>query len=131
MAAIVAVIEQCQFSDTNIHLIRKALKDVLYNLNNYSGLEHAVLSVTVWKGKEEQYITNMLDEMGDFQDQCTAIALLKAEWISGLNSYNQQLLAELKKEWIKKKIAMKQAIVKKLKADYAVLFEQRLLKLTR
>ena len=105
------------FSDDNIHAIRKSLKDLFYNLKIYEGAEHELLSLSIWKGKDEQYFNKLLDELGSFQDKCTAIALLKSYWLNSLNTYNRELLERIKKGWVKDKVRMKKMLVKKLKAD--------------
>lgn len=115
--AIYAIIASRHFSDDNIHAIRKSLKDLFYNLKIYEGVEHELFSLSIWKGKDEQYFNKLLDELGSFQDKCTAIALLKSYWLKSLNTYNRELLERIKKEWVKDKVRMKKLLVKKLKAD--------------
>ena len=112
-----AIIVSGHFSDDNIHVIRKSLKDLFYNLKIYKRVELDILSLSVWKGKDEKYFNQLLDELGKFQDKCMAIALLKSYWLNSLNTYNRELLERVKKVWIKDKVAMKQMLVKKLKAD--------------
>ena len=116
-AAVYAIIVSGHFSDDNLHAIRKGIKDLFYNLKIYEGVEHASLSLSIWKGKDEQYLNKLLDELGSFQDKCTAIDLLKSYWLNNLNKYNRELLERIKKEWIKDKLTMKQRLVKKLKTD--------------
>ena len=118
-AVVYAIIVSGHFSDDNIHAIRKSLKDLFYNLKIYEGVEHELLSLSIWKGKDEQYFNKLLDELGSFQDKCTAIALLKSYWLNSLHTYNQELLEQIKKGWIKDKVRMKQLLVRKLKADIA------------
>jgi hypothetical protein len=76
--------------------------------------------MNIWKVKDEKYFDQLLNELGNFQDKCTAIALLKSYWINSLNTYNRELLASIKKTWIKEKVSMKQSLIKKLKADFAL-----------
>lgn len=120
-AAVHAIIQSGHFSDDNVHLVRKNLKDLFYNLKLYSGVEHEILSVSILKGKDEKYFVQLLEELGSFQDKCTAIALLRTYWLTSLNTYNHQLLERIKKNWIKDKLSMKQLLVKKLKTDIAPL----------
>ena len=114
-ATIYTIIVSGYFSDDNIHTIRKGLKDLFYNLKILEGVGYDNLSLSVWKGKDERYFNALLDEMGNFQDKCTAIALLKSFWLNNLNAYNQNLLEHIKKGWIKDKLSMKQLLVNKLK----------------
>ena len=116
-AAIYAIIASGHFSDDNIHAIRKSLKDLFYNLKIHEGIEYDILSQSIWKGKDEQYFKKLLDELGSFQDKCTAIALLKSYWLNSLNPYNRKLLERIKKAWLKDKVRRKRLLVKKLKAN--------------
>jgi CHAD domain-containing protein len=79
-----AIIKSGHFSDENIHYIRKTLKDVAYNLNQYKDTRLILLSKSTWKGKDETYYHQLLQELGNFQDKCVAIALLKSYWIGSL-----------------------------------------------
>lgn len=115
--AIYAIILSGFFSDDNIHTIRKSLKDLFYNLKVYEGIEHEILYISIWKGKDGQYFAKILDELGIFQDNCTAIALLKSYWLNSLSTHDRELLEGIKKTWIKDKVRMKQLLIKKLKTD--------------
>ena len=90
---------------------------MFYNLKVYEGIEHEILYISIWKGKDGQYFDKILDELGSFQDNCTSIALLKSYWLNSLNTYDRELLELTKKQWIKNKVSMKQLLLKKLKTD--------------
>ncbi len=102
-----AIISKKKLTDTDIHAIRKSLKDLFYNLQLYNGTEYKKLSKAIYKEKNEKYYKQLLNELGMFQDKCIAIALLKTSGI------RQQ--AGISKQWIKEKNAWKQLLVKKLK----------------
>jgi CHAD domain-containing protein len=119
--AVHAIIISDHFSDDNVHLVRKNLKDLFYDLKLYKGMEHEILSISILKGKDEKYFTQLLEELGHFQDRCTAIALLRSYWLISFNTYNRELLERIKKIWIKDKLRMKQLLIKKLKTDIATL----------
>ncbi len=114
--AINTIILSDHFSEDNIHSIRKGLKDLFYNLKIYKGVEFNILSQRIWRGKNEKYFSHLLDELGTFQDKCTAIALMKSYWLNSLTIYNRELLERIKKVWIKDKVTLKQMLVTKLKA---------------
>ncbi len=120
-ASIRATLASGYFSDERIHGIRKILKDLFYNLEKYGGPEHTLLSVSVavMRGKDISYYTQLLEELGNFQDQCNAIALVKSYWLTRLNSHDRELMERVKKNWIKDKITMKQLLLRKLTADLA------------
>lgn len=120
-AAIYAIMGSAYFSDDNIHSIRKILKDLFYSQKIYevADTESDQLGLLIWKGKDEIYYKQLLDELGNFQDKCTAIALMKFFWINSLDKYNQDLVELVKKGWMKDKAKLKKMLVKKLKANMA------------
>lgn len=115
--AVYAIIASRHFSDDNIHVIRKSQKDLFYNLKIYEGVEHELLLLSIWKGKDEQYFNTLRDELGSFQAKCTGIPLLKSFWLKSSNTYNRELLERIKKGWVKDKVRMNKMLVKKLMAD--------------
>jgi CHAD domain-containing protein len=119
-ANVTGIIASGHFSDDTIHAIRKNLKDLFYNLKTCAATGADISLMTIWKGKDEKYFDLLQNELGGFQDKCTAIALLKSYWINSLNTYNRELLARIKKTWIKEKVNMKQLLIKKLKTDIAL-----------
>lgn len=123
--AVYEIILSGNFSDDNIHAIRKTLKDLFYNLKLYEGVEKELLSQGLWKEKVDSFFNEFLDELGNFQDKRTAIALLKYYKLNSLNKYNRELLERIKKRWLKDKVSMKQLLVKKLKT---VIIPQQFLK---
>ena len=116
-ADVYAIIVSCHFSDDNIHAIRKSLKDLFYNLKIYGCVELELSSLSIWKGKDEEYFNKLLEQLGSFQDKCAAIGLLKSYWLSDLNTYNQEIMERVKKGWVKDKMRMKKMLVKELKAN--------------
>lgn len=113
--SIYLIILSGDFSDDNVHLVRKQLKDLLYCLEIYEGLEYQFLSVTVFKGKDKSYFENLLDDLGIFQDRCTSVALLKSYWFTSFPAQHREQLESIKKKWIKEKTLLKKRIIKNLK----------------
>lgn len=85
------------FSDENIHTIRKLLKDLLYNLKAADAFDKQLSAMHIWKGKDAAYFAGLLDELGIFQDKCTAVTLLKTGWLNQLNKSGQEQAKFLKK----------------------------------
>jgi CHAD domain-containing protein len=102
-------------TDERIHAIRKILKDLVYNLEIYR-LEDRFPPGT-WKEKVADYYNPLLEEMGDYQDKCTAIALIEWYWLQHLHTEDRELAAFIKEEWEKEKTTMRQLLIRKLKAD--------------
>lgn len=113
--AVEQMIAAGNFSDNNIHFIRKKLKDLFYNLNIYRRY-HAKVAHPGIKKIIKQYEI-LLKELGDFHDQCTAIALLQPLMLKTINNTNRQILQQVKKSWLKQKQMMKKELVNKLKAE--------------
>ncbi len=113
------IIAAGHFTDTNIHTIRKNLKDLFYNFEIYGGVGQGMLAHGIWKGKgkDDKYFSGLLDELGLFQDQCIAISLIKPGWLNILPQNNHTQLERIRKIWLKDKLEMKQLLVKKLKTD--------------
>lgn len=112
------IIAAGHFTNTNIHTIRKNLKDLFYNFEIYDGAGGDMLAHGIWKGKDDKYFTDLLDELGQFQDQCIAIALTKPGWLNILPKNNHTRLERIRKTWQKNKLEMKQLLVKKLKNEF-------------
>jgi CHAD domain-containing protein len=105
------ILRSGHFSDENIHRVRKILKDLSYALEQFEDAKKETLMLFVWNGKEKAWFDKLLTGLGNFQDRCTSISLLRSYWLTGLNTYNRNLLEQLKKEWIQDKIKMKKSIL--------------------
>ncbi len=113
-----AIIASGYCSDANIHTIRKNLKDLFYNAKIYEDTQANISTLDIWNGKDEKYFDGLLNELGNYQDKCTAIALLKLHWLNSLDKYNREIPEQIKKIWLKEKRSQKRLLVKKLKTDF-------------
>ncbi|MES1213947.1 MAG: CHAD domain-containing protein [Bacteroidota bacterium] len=114
-ASIDTIIMSGNFSDENIHAIRKILKDLYYNDKFMNAVKKEIDTDDKGLTRRISGLDKLLEELGSFQDKCTSVALLKSYWIIQLNSYNQNLLSQLKKTWIREKVNRKQELIKKIK----------------
>ncbi len=114
--AVNTIIGSGHLSDERIHAIRKNFKDLFYNLKIIDGVDQDILAMSKWKGNTEPYIYQLLAELGDFQDKCMAIILIKSYWQDNLIDSDRVILAQLKKIWEKQKKQQKQLLLKKLKS---------------
>jgi CHAD domain-containing protein len=112
--AVYSIIASRHLHDAKIHTVRKNLKDLFYNLNVFGDPEPAITLQHVSKVKDEHDVEQLLEDLGSFQDKCTAITLLDAGWLNGLNAYNRKILMQTKKAFLKDKEEMKQLLIKKL-----------------
>ena len=118
--AIFEIIAAGHFTDTNIHAIRKSLKDLFYNFEIDGLAGQGILAHGIWKGKDDRYFAGLLDELGQFQDQCIAIALIKPGWLNILPPNNHTQLERIRKVWMKDKLEKKHLLVKKLTNELAL-----------
>lgn len=121
-----SIIISRQWGDDDIHFIRKILKELFYNLEIYEGLEYNVLSTSLWKGKTKLYMDTLINDLGIFRDQCTAIALLKMHWLTRLDINTKQLLEDIKRQWIHDKIKLKDSLLKKMSNELFIKPTERL-----
>lgn len=106
--------------DREIHVIRKRLKDLFYILEIFSKNEKEQLLEKKLKGKGWQYFTELLEELGNFQDRCTAIAILRSYSKCHFIDFSEELLNTLLVKWVEEKVYLKQMLFKKLKADFLI-----------
>ncbi len=102
-------------TDDRIHAIRKILKDLVYNLEIYRREDH--FPPGTWKEKVAGYFNPLLQEMGDYQDKCTGLALVESFWLEHLHTAYGAAAACIRDEWENKKTSMKERLVNKLTAD--------------
>ena len=105
-------------SDDQMHNIRKILKDLFFSNKNIAKWTNWNPVPGPWKIKDQSYLNNMLEELGNFQDRRTALTFLKPDWLTTLNSENREFLIDLKREWIKDKSILKRGLVRKLTTEF-------------
>lgn len=116
-SSIKTIIISKNFSDDHIHSVRKSLKDIFYNANLYSASYGKHHLRQIWRNKGAKYIDKLLDQLGRFQDKCTAISLIKPYWMIDFDERSQQFLHETKSQWIKEKRKLKRQLVIALTID--------------
>lgn len=119
LTAVRMIVVSGAFSDRNIHAIRKILKALDYNLSHYTGLERTQLEANVWKGNTPVQAAALLEQLGSYQDQCTAVALLKSAWLQAMPAAAGRQLILLKQQWIKDKLQQKKRLVQQLRELYS------------
>jgi len=111
-----AIITTGNFGDKEIHAIRKHLKDLFYNLKIYETAERKILSPGIWNRKDEACFYQLLEELGTFQDNCTAITLVNTYLKKRKKVNDREQVTQIKKIWIKNKRNRKQVLVNKLRS---------------
>ena len=116
--AIMAIITSRNFDDVNMHAIRKHLKDIFYTMQELEDINNETEFNTRAIAKEEiEYFDQLLEEIGNFQDKCTSIALLDDNWLYSLNSANRQILKGIKETFIADKYTIKNDLINKLQHE--------------
>lgn len=111
------IIQSGNYTDANLHTIRKCLKDVLYNFKYCKEVQKKKLLNLMSTGKEEAYFNDLTKKMGTFVDSCNSIVLLNPEWLVSLDSPCRKLLQQKKREWVKEKAVNKKLLVKQFKTE--------------
>ena len=112
--AITAIITSRDFTDVNMHAIRKHLKDIFYTIRE---LEEAAFNTHAITKDEMEYFDKFLEEMGNFQDKCTSLALLDEQWLHSLNSLEQQILISISETFTADKYTIRNDLVNKLENE--------------
>ncbi|MEO8110685.1 MAG: CHAD domain-containing protein [Ginsengibacter sp.] len=110
-----SVISGNDFSDSNIHSIRKCIKDIYYNvqaIEKVGDFNTEFQSETV--NNQLQYFDELLEDLGNFQDTCTAIDMLESRLVRSRNLQEQQFLIHHRTKLIAEKNAMKDLVIEKL-----------------
>lgn len=117
-AAIIAIITSSNFSDLDIHTVRKHLKDIFYTIHELEGVDEQIkFSSSAITNDEMEYFDQLLEEMGNFQDKCISITFLNEQWLYSLNSADQQILKEIKEIFTADKCEIKNDLVIKLQNE--------------
>lgn len=117
--AVQQLIDSRNFTDTNIHQIRKLLKDLYYNMNALDEGSIAAENEKLLTEISQKSFNTLLDELGKFQDLTTEIRLLNAFHLKGLPATEKKGLERLRDICVAQKNQMKRRLVEQLKTGYA------------
>lgn len=106
--AVKTIVVSENFSDTNLHRVRKNLKDLFYNLELFKGSEYKIMCRLACKNKRISYFKKLLKELGNFQDKCVAIGLSEV--------YHKKPHHPTRNKWEVEKERNKKKIIASLKA---------------
>ena len=117
-SAIVEIINSGDFTDINMHSVRKYLKDIFYTMQELkAAAEEPRFKMPEITDKEIEYFDHFLEELGNFQDKCTSIALLDYQRLNLLHTYSRQMLLRVKKTLAVDKDKIKTDLIKKLQDE--------------
>jgi CHAD domain-containing protein len=93
------------YTDEEIHLIRKNLKDMIYVIEifekRYAG------TIGFWKKKQVKEAVELSDRLGAFNDGCINLSFLQPGKLNKLSVEEQGILYTVKLNWLKDKKALK------------------------
>ena len=112
-AGIHALIVMPGMSEPELHQIRKLLKDLMYN-RRYFPKEKDVLQKSQWKKYEIVYMDKLLEQLGDFQDRCTAVSLLNVFYLTGLDLRQREHFILLKQQWSMNRDQLRNKLINRL-----------------
>ena len=98
--------------DDDIHGARKIIKDLMYTFNNLRILQ--MQSVIHLSAEDEKKIHTLGAELGIFQDQCNALALLRLSMFRNLPANEKEILKATRAGWMATKIELRKTIIQKL-----------------
>jgi CHAD domain-containing protein len=99
-------------SETDLHTIRKQLKDVIYTIRRFEQDWGIPFPAAAWKS--EQDLSDMASSLGDFNDRCIAISLLQAGYSNASNDEEKSILQELYKSWLYQKEVQQQQLLQQV-----------------
>lgn len=120
---VIYMVTQNQFEDDHLHTIRKILKDIFYI--TYKEDDKGIIpEVNIYM--DEKDFKALLDEIGKFQDMCTALELLCDETLQDIKRKEKQLLLQVRNILTADKMKIKISVIEKLLflADLVVMKRQ-------
>ena len=89
--------------DLDFHAVRKYLKDIFYYLADDKLSLSDIEPSTIFNSIDDSFLKSLLEELGKFQDLCTAIVLLKSTSLDAFTLEEQNILVQLNKQWVQEK----------------------------
>jgi CHAD domain-containing protein len=113
--AIIAIIISRNFTDVNMHAIRKHLKDIFYTIQKPKDVNQEIKLYTPGiLNTEKKYFDELLEEFGNLQDKVTSLILLQEQWLHSLNTSDRQILFRIKRNIAIDKKKIRSSIINKL-----------------
>lgn len=108
---VIYMVTENQFEDDQLHTIRKLLKDIFY-ITYREDDKGIIPEVNIYI--EEKDFKTLLDEIGKFQDMCTALELLCNETLQDIKRKEKQLLLQVRNILTADKMQIKISVIERL-----------------
>ena len=109
-----SIVQLENISNTQIHEIRKILKDVMYVIQLHQNKNYKIKIPLNFVNDKLELINGVLKDLGKFQDNCNALQVLNL-----LKFSSKQSLENIKLKWQKDNLAYKKKLIKKLKKYFS------------
>jgi CHAD domain-containing protein len=103
--------------DEDLHDARKTVKDILYTTHQLELMQVK----TSFSADEYKLIHELSDELGKFQDRCSALSMLRLSMFRNLPDEEKKILRQVRVKWMALKQDERKNLVKKLPATTALL----------
>jgi CHAD domain len=117
-AALLLILELRNKKDEDIHTARKIIKDLMYSFNTIKLL--GLSPVIRLSEEEEKQFHRLSDELGLYQDQCNALALLKLSMFRNLPEAEKKILKEIRAKKMALKIEERKKVLTALNNSIAL-----------
>jgi CHAD domain-containing protein len=107
-------------NEKDLHAIRKQLKDLIYVGRIYENEWDIPFPISGWKSEKE--LSDLADTLGDFNDRCLELSLLRSGYSNDYGEEEKNKLQELQKNWLQQKEAQQQQLLQQvqvLKVEHA------------
>jgi len=98
--------------ETDLHAIRKQLKDIIYVMRVYENDWEIPFPVEPWKSEKE--MNDLATTLGDFNDRCLTVSLLQAGHVDACNAAEKDKLLELYRKEFQEKETQKAQLLQQL-----------------
>ena len=95
MSEIACLLRHKIIRDTDLHSVRKSLKDIIYIALMFKKDLSLPFPVNGWDAEREKYLTGIATELGCFQDSCISLAHLKNDQRSAAEPGDSNVIADI------------------------------------
>ena len=102
------------YHDTELHSIRKSLKDIFYIIGIYHDDLRTPLPFSLWDEEETKKIESFLEKLGLFNDSVIALSFVSLGEIRKAGKQEKEVLQAIRRQWLAEKRKLKKDILQEL-----------------
>jgi CHAD domain-containing protein len=111
------ILLKVDLDDYDFHSVRKYLKDIFYYLAIEKRSLSDIVPSTIFNSTGDSFLKYLLEELGKFQDLCTAIVLLQSGSLDSFNLEEQNILVRVNQQWVQEKEQLSKNLNRILKGE--------------